>query len=124
MAFFVVSPRFSETTVLLFVAELGPVDFPLLPCIVLFVASPPSEEACCATAPNGAASKLAANTIDREIEVITDILSSLSRLCGDTRSNVAEPSLFCIPQCSTRRIELLVGIKTAQVAPGAARGSG
>jgi len=77
MAFFVVWPRFSETTVLLFpaVAELGPVDFPLLPCTVLFVTSLPSEEACCATAPvNGAASNPAANTSDREIEVITDIL--------------------------------------------------
>jgi hypothetical protein len=118
MAFFVVSPRFSETTVLLFpaVAELGPVDFPLSPCIVLFVVSLPSEETCCATAPaNGAASRPAANTIDREIEVITDILSSLSRLCGDIRSKRrgALAVLYSAMQHTQNR--LLAGINAAKL---------
>src|SRR4051812_40743986 len=101
MAFFVVSPLFSETTVLLFpaVAELGPVDFPLLPCIVLFVASLPSEEACCATAPaHGAASRLAANTIDREIEVITTSFPALSAAYAAILDQTSES-----PRCSVFR---------------------
>ena len=86
-------------------AELGPVDFPVLSCMVLFMASLPSDK-CCATAPaNGIANKPAASNIQREIEVITASFPAWPLYAAMFDQTLRASQSFCIPQCSTRRID-------------------